>query len=178
MTLNKLLLLFQAMLRLLLSLGTLALAVAVGAHSVVPTARGVVPTERVAILPGKGGIKSYKAVPEGGQPESDDVPGLSRVTIRPVAVTEEEYPEDEDGTISFEVLGGEVQSGEEGSGNDDKIPAVNEQDEKDDTKTQEPEVSMSAQEDTKMGTKQRQKDSPRSDAFCLVSGKKPGCKGD
>ena len=152
-------------------LGALALTVAAKAHSVVPTARGGVPNERVVILPGKGEIKSYKAVPEDDQLDSEDVPGPSEVTIGPVATVEEEYSDDEGGSGGYGDRGEGAQFGKEDNAEDSKLPVVSEQDGESDVTTSGPEVSMSGQEDTEMTTKPNKKDSPSSTAYCLVSNK-------
>ena len=157
------------MLRLLLLLGALAFTVAAKAHSVVPTARGGVPNERVVILPGKGEIKSYKAVPEDDQLDSEDVPGPLEVTIGPVAtVEEEEYPDDEGGSGGYGDREREAQVGEEDSAGDNKLPVVNEQDGESDATTLGPEISVSGQEDAEMTTKPK-RDSLSSPTYCLVS---------
>ena len=157
------------MLKLLLLLGALALAVVAKAHSVVPTARGGVPSERAVILPGKGGIKTYKAVPGSGQLDSGDVPDPVGVTIRPMTTEEEEYPVDEGGSGGYEDRGGGAQLGEEDGADDDELPASVKQDGESDVTVSEAEIPMSDQEDAKMTTEPTKKDPSSSTAHCLVS---------
>ena len=159
------------MLKLLLLLGAVALVVVAKAHSVVPTARGGVPSERAVILPGKGGIKTYKAVPGSGQLDSGNIPDPVGVTIRPMSTEEEEYPVDEDGSGGYEDHGGGAQLGEEegASTDDDELPASFKQDGENDVTVSKAGIPMSDQEDAQMTTKSTKKDPSSSTAHCLVS---------
>ena len=158
------------MLKLLLLQGAVALVVGAKAHSVVPTARGGVPSERAVILPGKGGIKTYKAVPGSGQLDSGNVPDPVGVTIRPMTTEEEEYPVDEGGSGGYEDHGGRAQLEEEGaSADDDEPPASVKQDGENDVTVSEAGITMSDQEDAQMTTESTKKDPSGSTAHCLVS---------
>ena len=82
------------MLKSLILVGALAFAMAAEAHSVVPTARGGQPAERVVILPGQGGIRTFKAVPEKKGPNPIVLPESSGTIMGPVAMVEEDYPDE------------------------------------------------------------------------------------
>ena len=157
------------MLKLLLLLGALALAVAAKAHSVVPTARGGVPKERVVILPGKGEIKTYKAVPGKGQLGSEDVPGPSEVTIRPTIAAEEDYEVDEGGSGGYENRGGRANPEDEYSADDDELPMSVKQDGRSGVSAAEAGILVSDQEDVGVTTGPAREESLISTTKCLVS---------
>ena len=172
------------MLKSLLLVGALAFAMAAEAHSMVPTARGGQPAERVVILPGQGGIRTYKAVPEKKGPNPIVLPESSGTLMGPAAVVEEDYP-DEGKMDGPEGRTKAAQLGEEGDGAGFELDVpIGERGKMLTTDVQGKETEAKEEEDVgagfrptstsgpgedKMMTDSDQKIPLRSTAFCLVS---------
>ena len=121
------------------------------------------------ILPGKGGIKTYKAVPGKGQLDLVDVPGPSEATIRPMIAEEEDYAVDEGGSGDYENRGGRTKLEEGSSADDDELPKGVKQDERSDVSAAEAGVLVSDPEDVGVTTEPVREESLIPTAKCLVS---------